>query len=241
MGDGDNRARVLLQVVLQPGDRFGVEVVGRLVEQEDIRLGEQEAGEGDAPPLAAAEHGDGRIAGRAAQGVHRQLQLIVEVPGVVMVEPVLQPALFGDERVEVGVGVGEALVDGVEGGEVVHDGLHRFLDHLAHRLAVVQLRLLFQQADAVAGGEGDVALVALVLAGDDAQQRALAGAVEAEHADFRAVVEAEADVLENGPVAGREGAADAAHGEDHFFVGHGDCCTLFSCQWLVVRGWQGRV
>ena len=36
MGDRDDRARVLLEVALEPGDGLGVEVVGRLVEQQQI-------------------------------------------------------------------------------------------------------------------------------------------------------------------------------------------------------------
>ena len=36
--DANHRARVLLQVLFEPVDRFGVEVVRRLVEQKHVRL-----------------------------------------------------------------------------------------------------------------------------------------------------------------------------------------------------------
>ena len=58
MADHDQAARVLSQEVPQPGDRVGVEVVGRFVEQQGGRLagvGEQDAGELDAPPLATGQ------------------------------------------------------------------------------------------------------------------------------------------------------------------------------------------
>ena len=55
MGHGDDRALVLAQVMLQPGHGLGVEVVGGLVEQQDVRFGEQQAGERDAPAFAAGE------------------------------------------------------------------------------------------------------------------------------------------------------------------------------------------
>ena len=55
MGDGDDRALVLGQVLLEPGDRLGVEVVGRLVEQQQVGRGEQQPAQGDAAPLAAGE------------------------------------------------------------------------------------------------------------------------------------------------------------------------------------------
>ena len=38
VGDGDDGALVLLQVALQPLDAFGIEVVGGLVEEQDVRL-----------------------------------------------------------------------------------------------------------------------------------------------------------------------------------------------------------
>ena len=54
VGHRDDGAVVLLQVPLEPRDRLGVEVVGRLVEQQQIGLAEQQAAQRDAAPLAAA-------------------------------------------------------------------------------------------------------------------------------------------------------------------------------------------
>ena len=36
MGDGHHRARIVPEKALQPGDRFGVEMVGWLVEQQEF-------------------------------------------------------------------------------------------------------------------------------------------------------------------------------------------------------------
>ena len=55
VGDGDDRAGVLLQRPLQPGHRLGVEVVRRLVEQQQVGLGEEQPAEGDPAPLAARQ------------------------------------------------------------------------------------------------------------------------------------------------------------------------------------------
>ncbi len=49
----DDRARVLLEVLLEPGDRLRVEVVGRLVEQQHVRLRQQQPAQRDAAALAA--------------------------------------------------------------------------------------------------------------------------------------------------------------------------------------------
>ena len=40
--DRHDRALVLAEEALQPFDRFGVEVVGRLVQQEQVRMGKQQ-------------------------------------------------------------------------------------------------------------------------------------------------------------------------------------------------------
>ncbi len=90
VGDGDDRARVLVEEPLQPLDRLGVEVVGRLVEQEQVGVLEQEPGEGDAAALAAGQRRDIRVVRRAAQGLHRDLDVAFHVPGVGGVDPVLE-------------------------------------------------------------------------------------------------------------------------------------------------------
>ncbi len=82
MGDGDDRALVLGEVVLEPRDRLGVEVVGGLVEQQQVGRAQQQAAERHAAALAAGELCDLGVGRRQAQRVHRVLQLGVEVPGV---------------------------------------------------------------------------------------------------------------------------------------------------------------
>ena len=57
MGDGDDGALVLLEAALEPLDRLGVEVVGRLVEHEQVGRGEQQPAERDAAALATGKRG----------------------------------------------------------------------------------------------------------------------------------------------------------------------------------------
>ena len=61
MADRDERALVAAEPAFEPVDRGEVEVVGRLVEQQQVGLWRQRAGERGPPPLAAA----GAVAGRA--------------------------------------------------------------------------------------------------------------------------------------------------------------------------------
>ncbi len=82
VGDGDDRARVLGEEALQPLDRLGVEVVGRLVEQQQVGVLEQQPAQRHASLLAAGERGDVGVVGRAAERVHRDLDVALDVPRV---------------------------------------------------------------------------------------------------------------------------------------------------------------
>ena len=101
VGDGQHGAGVVGQELLEPEHRFGVQVVGRLVEQQQVGRGEQQLAQGDPPLLAAGEHRDVGVRGWAAQRVHGLLELRVEVPGVGVVDVLLQLAHLLDELVAV--------------------------------------------------------------------------------------------------------------------------------------------
>ena len=213
MGDGHDGALVLVEVALEPRDRLGVEVVRGLVEQEEVGGAQQQPAQRDAAALAAGEAGDVGVGRREAQRVHGLVEAGVEVPGVDGVDALL-------ERGEL-VGRLLGVVHGqlVEAVEHVLDLAHAVLDVAAHVLGLVELGLLLEEADGRVGGEHRVAAVLLVDAGHDPQDRRLAGAVVAEHADLRAREERERDVLEHLLVR-REGPAEAVHLED-VLVGHG--------------------
>ena len=199
MGHGDDGALVLLQMMLEPGNGFGVEMVRGLVEQQDVRLLEQQPAERHAALLAAGEELHARVARRAAQRVHGHLEPAVQLPGVQVVELLLHLALALDQLVHlvVGHGIGEALVDLVVLVQKVDRLLHALLHHLAHGLGRVELRLLLEEADGVARREDRLAHELLVHAGHDPEQRALARSVQAEHADLGAVEIGKIDVLQH--------------------------------------------
>ena len=97
VGDRHHGAGVLGEMALEPGDRLGVEVVGRLVEEQQVGLAQEQPAKRHAPPLAARERLHRHVAGRQAQGVHRDFELPVELPGVRRVDRVLQPGLLGEQ------------------------------------------------------------------------------------------------------------------------------------------------
>ena len=202
MGDGQHGAGEALEELLEPGHRLGVEVVGRLVQQQQVGRREQQPAERDAAPLAAGQRRHVGVGRRAAQRVHRDVEVAVEVPGVEPLDPVLHLALLLEQRRHLLVGhrLGEPLRELVERVEQVALLGDAVLDVAAHVLRRVELRLLRQQADRRAGRQLGAAAGRLVQAGHDPQQRRLARAVRPEHADLGARVERQRDVAEHLPL-----------------------------------------
>ena len=238
MGDGDHRARVVGQEVLQPGDRLGVEMVGGLVEQQQVRPLEEQPAEGHPAALAARELVDVGVRRRQPQGVHGDLQRAVELPGVGGLDGVLDAPLLGHQLVHRVVGhllaeLGVDLVELVEQGA----GLgHPLLDVAEDVLGRVEPRLLRQVADPGPLGRPGLADELLDLAGHDLQQRALAGAVQPQHADLGAGKEGEPDILQDLAV-GRIDLPQVFHHVD-VLLGHVDSNS--SCCGFLDSGRSGR-
>jgi hypothetical protein len=104
VGDGEHGAGVLREVLLQPQHALGVEVVGRLVEQQQVGRLEQQLAQRHAAALATGQHADVGVRRRQAQRVHRLLDLAVELPGVGRLDLVEQRRLLLEDLLEVGVG-----------------------------------------------------------------------------------------------------------------------------------------
>ena len=191
VGDGDDGALVVLEVPLEPADRLGVEVVGRLVEQQQVGRAQQQPAERHAAALAARQLGYVCVRRGQTERIHGGVELRVQVPGVGGVDALLDAREL--VRGLVGV-VGGELVEAVE----QRTGLrHAVLDVAAHVLALVELGLLLEQPDGGAGSELRLAAELGVAPGHDPQQRRLAGAVEAQDADLRAGHEGQRDVLQD--------------------------------------------
>ena len=112
--------------------------------------------------------------------------------------------------------VGRDLVVAVEQRLLGSDALHHVL---AHGLARVELRLLLQVADAGAFRDPGLAGELVVDAGHDPQQRRLAGAVDADHADLGVRVERQLDVLQQ-LLGGRIGLRQTLHVVDELAIVH---------------------
>ncbi len=119
---------ILLQEPLEPFDALGVEVVGRLVEQQEIGAAQQQPAQGDPAPFATRQRGDIGVVGWTPQRIHGDLDVALEAPGVGCRDPVLELGLQRADLLVVGVGVGPhrhhfvvAVDDRLHGGDAIHD------------------------------------------------------------------------------------------------------------------------
>ena len=218
MGDRDHGARKACEELFEPLHRFGIEMVGRFVQQEHVRFRQQQLAQRDAALLAAGELVDHRLPGRQAQRVGGDFELLVQGIGVAGGEDRLKAFLLLGQCIEVGIGLGIGGIDRFEPVLGIEDLAQRRLDLLAYRSHGIELRLLFQIADFCTRRRSRLAVEVLVDAGHDAQHRRLAGTVQTEQADLRAREEAQRDVLDDFALRGHD-LADPVHGVDEL---HGD-------------------
>ena len=118
-------------------------MIGGFIEQQNIGRLEQQTAQRNPSPFAAGEKVAGRVTGRAAQRIHRQVELTIEIPAVNMVNLLLQRALFGDQGVVISSGVGELFGDGIVALHQGHDSGHALLNQFADGLLRIEVRFLF--------------------------------------------------------------------------------------------------
>ena len=82
MGDGDHGAGILGEESLQPRDAFRIQMVGWLIEQQHVRIGQQQLTQRDAPPFAAGQDVHRCVPSRQTQSVRSDFQRSVDIPSV---------------------------------------------------------------------------------------------------------------------------------------------------------------
>jgi hypothetical protein len=213
VADDDEPAGIGAQVVAQPADGIGVEVVGRLVEQQRLRVGEQDPGELHAPPLPAGQRAQRlvehprRQAEVGADALRVRLRAVATEGGELLFEPavaaeersVLRPLTQLDlcflHRVQ-------QLVDATRGQHPIP----------GDRVEVTGARVLRQVPDG--RGALDRAGGRDALAGQDLAQCGLTGPVTPDEADPVTRGDPERDGLEQQPRAGAQlQTGDGQHDE----------------------------
>jgi len=214
VGDRHHRPGIFFKVLLEPGDGLCIEVVGGLIEKEQLRLLEEHPAQRHAPLFTAGKDRDLRIAGREPQGIHRDLQGAIQLPAIHRVDRILQLGLFAEELFHFCIPdvLAEAGGDLVEPIEQVSHRLDRKLHVALHVQIRNQLLFLGQIADPDAGIGLGVAEELRVHAGHNPKQRRFACPVRTDHADLRARKEREIDTLED--LLSTADRPQILHGED---------------------------
>ena len=154
MADHHDRGALLDQVALQPLDRLDIQVVGRFVEQQEVRFLQQDFAQGDAHLPAARIIGH-ELLGSLGTEADRGEQLVdagVEFVAVQGLKTAVQTPQFVDQLIQVlrvccGLLTGHGVFDLV----LAYQHLGRFAEGLeqllAHGAAGVHIKLLLQIGD----------------------------------------------------------------------------------------------
>ena len=89
VGNGDDGTLVLVQELLQPQNRLGVKMVGRLVKQQQIRSFQQQLAQSHTTAFTAGAHRHRSIRIRALQSIHSLLKLRIKIPTICSINIVL--------------------------------------------------------------------------------------------------------------------------------------------------------
>ncbi len=188
-------------MLLKPLYRFRIQMVRRLIKQENIRLLDHQPAERDPTFFTTRQRSDLLISRWTTQGIHRKVELVLQFPAVGSFDLLLQLSLLVEQlfhliRPDFAHLIADSFV-------LMHQRNQLSLalfDDFFDRLVGIELGFLFQQADAIALGSRDLAGVIWIHTGNDLQQRTLARTVQAQHSDLRPVVETEVDLPQHLPL-----------------------------------------
>ena len=191
------------QVLFEPGDAFRVEMVGRLVKQQQVRLAQEQRAQRHAALFTTGQIVDGGLGRRAAQRFHRHFHLAVEIPQVLAVDDVLQLRAFIGGLIGI---VHHQFVVAVEHRLLFGHALHDIAEHVE---ALVELRLLRQVTQCRALRQPGLTGKLLVEPGHDLENRRFTSAVGTENTDLGIRVERKMDVFED--LLGAKGLVEPRH------------------------------
>ncbi|MNE03228.1 hypothetical protein D3C80_957230 [compost metagenome] len=174
--DEQHGALEILQRLFKPGDGTDVQVVGRFVEQQQVRLGHQGLGQQDATTPAAGQLGEGLV-GRQLQAAQGAVDQLLQTPAIAGFEVVLDV----HQLVQIGIG-DDVLAQVVILGEQRTDTVQAFGHHVEHCPLVGHRQFLRQFADLEPGCAPNGAVIGLLVALDELHHAGLASAVAADDA-----------------------------------------------------------
>ncbi len=198
VGDHQDRPRIALEIIAEPLERFEVEVVRRLVEHQEVGLGDEEPRE-VGPHHPAAAHRP-RFAVEVAlaerQAAEDLFRFRLEHMAAELVEP--------RQRVVIGrfVALAPRLVEEDDPLDLPHLGRRRGRQ-LEDRLVADRRRLLGEEAEGPPPFEGDRPVIGEILPEDQGEKGRFPRPIRPDETDPLPLVDLEGDVLEKRPGAER--------------------------------------
>ena len=196
-----HRTRIAMKELLQPQHRFGIQVVGRLVQKKQVRRFKQKLAQRNATALATGKHLYRSIGVGALQSIHCLGKLTVQIPSVCSIDIVLKRAHFFHQSIEIGIRIGHFRTDGIEALNFSKHVGKCHTDILDYRSLFVERGLLLKNTNRVAGSKACVARGNLFKTSHNLQQGRLAHAIRAYYADFCARVKRKRHVVQDNLVA----------------------------------------
>ena len=166
-------ALVFAEVAFEPCNRFGIQVVRRFVQEQQIRFFEEQAAESHAALFTTGEVRHRPVTRRAAESIHCNFDVAVKAPQVLRVDDVLKLCLFVEKLVHLVIfhrfgKLHGDFVEAVKNRLFLGDSLHHvFLDGQVR----VKLRFLRQIACGAARFNPSFTLEFLVNSRHNAEER----------------------------------------------------------------------
>ena len=204
VGNEDEGIFVFLQVALEPCDMLFVQIVGGLVQQQDLGLFQQQLGQQDLGTLTAAQIGDVMVKTQRqqTQRTGNFLNTGIDHIEIVGIQHTLDLTQFIHEGIHLfGRSIAQLVADLVHAGLQIEEPAEGRAQNILNGHTGGKGSVLIEVAGADIARPFDLAFVGHQLAGDDIHKGRLAFAVGADQADVFTAQQAEGYVLENGAVA----------------------------------------
>ena len=183
---------VLLQVLFQPIDTFRIEVVGRLIEQQDIGFLKQQTTQSHTAAFTSRQVLHRLVFGRTTQRIHSTFKLAIEVPSICSVDNILQFGLSRKKsihltRILIIFGQSELIVNFFVFGQSVYYTLYAFHHYFLYGFGIVKMRFLSQITDGISRREYHLSLIVFIQTGYNLHQGRLTRPVQTDNTDLRSV------------------------------------------------------
>ena len=198
MGHQNDGALIVFQMTFKPRNRFRIQVVGRFVKQQNIRLVQQKTAKRNTAAFTTRKLVNVCVFRWAAQCVHGDIKRPLEIPAIGGIDAFLKFALLCEKvrHLVVGHRLAERHADFVKACQIINNLTTAFHHVAKHILLRIKVRFLFKIANTNTFGWPCFAAVILFDACHYFKQGRFTCTVVPENTDFYAGQEGQCNTLE---------------------------------------------